>query len=417
MFIIVLLTLFVLGDAAWGWYVASKLREEGVKGTPLSKWGLVGTGLFFVLTLGCLGLVLVGRMRGEPHALPVPLLMAVFLWHMMILPLILVGGVVGSLIAGVVKLFRRKPAHPTATPPAAEPSSEGIDLSRRRLLAMTAAVAPPAVLGLTTGWAFPRLDDFRVRSIDLPIPGLPPDLNGLSIAHVSDTHLGDFTTVRTYNRILDAVNLLRADLIVHTGDIINVDSDDIPNAMEGLKKLDARRGIFACEGNHDLIQDPGRFWRAMRELPNVRFLRNDFAGLTINGVPIQIFGARWATRSQLANRSPDSKADSESEMGIESACSDLQSAVEKDAFPLLLAHHPHAFDYAPWAKVVLSGHTHGGQVMLTPNLGPGPMMYRYWSGIYRKPGSSLFVTNGAGNWFPLRTNAPAEVVKITLRTA
>jgi len=87
------------------------------------------------------------------------------------------------------------------------------------------------------------------------------------------------------------------------------------------------------------------------------------------------------------------------------------------AFPILLAHHPHAFDRAAAAglPLVLSGHTHGGQLMLTKNIGVGPLRFRYWSGIYEKPGSKLFVNNGVGNWFPLRINAPAEIVKLTLR--
>jgi predicted MPP superfamily phosphohydrolase len=90
---------------------------------------------------------------------------------------------------------------------------------------------------------------------------------------------------------------------------------------------------------------------------------------------------------------------------------------QKDAFPILLAHHPHAFDPAAAAglPLVLSGHTHGGQLMLTKNIGVGPMRFRYWSGIYEKPASRLFVNNGVGNWFPLRINAPPEIVRLTLR--
>lgn len=60
---------------------------------------------------------------------------------------------------------------------------------------------------------------------------------------------------------------------------------------------------------------------------------------------------------------------------------------------------------------------HGGQIMLNERLGFGPAMFRYWSGLYQKRGASLVVSNGAGNWFPLRINAPAEVVRLTLRRA
>src|SRR5690606_32559074 len=90
------------------------------------------------------------------------------------------------------------------------------------------------------------------------------------------------------------------------------------------------------------------------------------------------------------------------------------------AFSLLLAHHPHAFDAARAAGInlTLGGHTHGGQLMLPGDVGFGPLMYRYWSGLYRDAtGSAAFISNGAGNWFPLRTFAPAEIAVLTLRTS
>ena len=55
--------------------------------------------------------------------------------------------------------------------------------------------------------------------------------------------------------------------------------------------------------------------------------------------------------------------------------------------------------------------------MLTPQVGFGPMFYRYWSGLYLKGNSQLLVNNGVGNWFPLRVNAPAEIIEITLHAA
>ncbi len=90
---------------------------------------------------------------------------------------------------------------------------------------------------------------------------------------------------------------------------------------------------------------------------------------------------------------------------------------DPDAFTILLAHHPHAFDPAAAAGIplTLTGHTHGGQLMLTKDIGAGPAMFRYWSGLYRKGKRALVVSNGVGNWFPLRINAPAEIAHLTLR--
>jgi peptide-methionine (R)-S-oxide reductase len=95
----------------------------------------------------------------------------------------------------------------------------------------------------------------------------------------------------------------------------------------------------------------------------------------------------------------------------------LLSQRNPEAFPILLAHHPHDFDPAAAAglPLTLSGHTHGGQIMLTETIGVGPARFRYWTGPYAHGDARLFVSNGLGSWFPLRVNAPAEITHLTLR--
>jgi len=122
-------------------------------------------------------------------------------------------------------------------------------------------------------------------------------------------------------------------------------------------------------------------------------------------VPVQLLGLRWGPRRGDA--------------AIDASMHELLQQRQPDAFPILMAHHPHAFDPAAAAGIplTLSGHTHGGQLMLSKNLGCGPMMFRYWSGLYEKGDNKLIVANGVGNWFPLRINAPAEIAHITLHRA
>jgi predicted MPP superfamily phosphohydrolase len=93
--------------------------------------------------------------------------------------------------------------------------------------------------------------------------------------------------------------------------------------------------------------------------------------------------------------------------------------VREGVFTICLAHHPHAFDVARDRGIglTLAGHTHGGQLMLPGDIGFGPLMYRYWSGLYTEGGAAAVINNGTGNWFPLRTFAPAEVGVLTLRRA
>jgi uncharacterized protein len=197
----------------------------------------------------------------------------------------------------------------------------------------------------------------------------------------------------------DAVNSLKSDLVLLTGDLIDHSIDDLPEALDMIERLNPGYGLFNIEGNHDLFDGAEAFARghADRGIP---LLRDQIARLRVRGHPVEILGMSWSRHEERMRQQV-------------SALTELR---DPDAFPILLGHHPHAFDAAVHHGIplTLSGHTHGGQLMLTPDIGPGPMMFRYWSGLYRKNTSSLVVSNGAGNWFPLRTSAPAEILHLTL---
>jgi predicted MPP superfamily phosphohydrolase len=246
-----------------------------------------------------------------------------------------------------------------------------------------------------------QLRSFRINRVELPLAKLPKELDGLTIAQVSDVHVGRFTRASMLPQIVEATNALKADLVLMTGDLIDLTMSDLPTALQFVSKIDPRHGLYLCEGNHDLIEDPVGFETTVKQA-GYKLLVDESDVVSVKGHPVQLLGMMW-TRKEEA---------------IVGAMSRLVPQMHHDAFPILLAHHPHAFDTAAAVGVplTLSGHTHGGQIMLNERLGAGPAMFRYWSGLYRKPGSALFVSNGVGNWFPLRINAPAEIVHITLRS-
>jgi hypothetical protein len=165
------------------------------------------------------------------------------------------------------------------------------------------------------------------------------------------------------------------------------------------------------EGNHDLFIGREEFDSRVKA-SGIRLLVNETEQLSVRGHPLQLLGQRWGgpqvQRREGAGDSP-----------IAASFGELIALRDPEAFPILLAHHPHAFDAAAAAQLplTLAGHTHGGQLMLNEETGFGPMMFRYWSGQYTRGESHLIVSNGIGNWFPLRTQAPAELVHITLRRA
>jgi uncharacterized protein len=196
---------------------------------------------------------------------------------------------------------------------------------------------------------------------------------------------------------------LNADLVLFPGDLVNNALADLSDALDAVCDIQSHHGAYLCVGNHDLIEDGIEFIHRVRA--RVPLLVNESQVVPIRGQRVQLLGLTWNRDEAL----------------IASSVHQLARQIAPGAFPILLAHHPHAFDAAAIAGIPLtvSGHTHGGQLMLSDAVGFGPLLYRYWSGLYRKPahnGASLVVSNGVGNWFPLRIGAPAEIIHLTLRS-
>ncbi len=274
--------------------------------------------------------------------------------------------------------------------------------SRRQVLAGAFAALPPLALAGTVATSLSQNGQFRVKPVTLAPPGWPADLDGFRIAIVADVHTGFFSTTQMLRDIRDTTNNLRADLILLTGDLVNMSLADLSSGMEMVHGMDAPCGVFMCEGNHDLMQSPEMFVERVGAA-GIPLLRDTDVIIRKRGrTPFQLWGLRWSDHGQT---------------GLDDSIRAIAPFRQRDLFPILMAHHPHAWDPAAAAgfPLVLSGHTHGGQIMLTPNIGAGPLRFRYWTGIYQRPGSTLLISNGVGNWFPLRVNAPAEIVHLTLR--
>lgn len=280
-------------------------------------------------------------------------------------------------------------------------------LSRRDFIGACAAIVPPLCTFSITGIAMGQLDKFRVRRFTLSLPSLPKPLDGLTIAHVSDVHVGEWTHGPVLKKIVNCTNALRADLVVVTGDLINYELSDLSESIDLLKQMHGRYGLYMVEGNHDLIMNGAEFEQRVKR-SGLSLLMDESTVCKVRGFPVQFLGLRWLDCVSAPNDQVTSWQVRE-----------LVKQRQPDAFPIFLAHHPHAFDAAIENNLplTLTGHTHGGQLMLDKNLGIGPALFRYWSGFYQRGESQLIVSNGVGNMFPIRINAPAELVHITLKCA
>ena len=327
---------------------------------------------------------------------------AIFIWHFIGLGLLSLLGVALIpifLVQQMVRISRRR------RQPEERLSDPSNHYTRREFLSVATAITPPLLtLGLT-GIALSQLNQFRVRHLVVPIHDLPRDLDGITIAHVSDMHVGRFTSGRVLREMIRVVNEFRADLVLLTGDLINDALATLDEGIDLVRALDPRLGLYLIEGNHDLIENASEFERRVKA-SGIPFLLDESAIASVHGVPVQLLGLSW-TRRNGANH----------DEAISRSVRTLLQQRRPDVFPILLAHHPHAFDAAAEAgmPLTLSGHTHGGQLMLNEQLGFGPALFRYWSGVYTRGQSKLIVSNGVGNWFPVRANAPAELIHLTLR--
>ena len=317
---------------------------------------------------------------------------------MILLPLLLLLAIALLPILAMLALVRS--ARRLGNPVPADASGA---LNRRQFLGVALAAAPPLFnLSLAT-IAMRQLEQFRVRRFVLPIAGLPSDLHGLTITQISDLHVGRFTSGRVLRDVVRVVNELRADLVLLTGDLINDALIDLDRGLDLVRSMQARYGVYLIEGNHDLIENGPEFERRVKN-SGIPFLLDESIVIKIRGASLQLLGLSW-TRAR-ENR----------DAAIATAVNHLLNQRQPESFPILLAHHPHAFDAAAAASVplTLAGHTHGGQLMLNDQYGFGPALFRYWSGLYSKGTSKLVVSNGVGNWFPLRVRAPAELLHLTL---
>ena len=276
--------------------------------------------------------------------------------------------------------------------------------SRRRLLNTTGGAllaAPFAVAGY--GALIERLD-FRVRELDIPVPDLPHDLDGLRLLHLSDIHLSAFLSEKDLARVIDSANELRPHLALVTGDLITDAGDPLDLCLRQLTRLRADAGVFGCMGNHEnyaMIEDLTEREAARLGIP---FLRQRARPLRFGGAVMNVAGVDY----QRSNRTY------------------LQGAgrlVLPGAFNVLLSHNPDVFPVAvkQGFDLMLAGHTHGGQVnveILHQPINPARFFTPFVYGLYRREKAAAYVTRGIGTiGIPVRFGAPPEIALLRLRKA
>lgn len=282
-------------------------------------------------------------------------------------------------------------------------------LSRRQFLVRATYAYGAAGVGLSGYgiWSAERLPVVTRRT--LLFPDLPLPLNGLRIAHVSDVHAGIHMPQEKMQEIVAQTNALGADLIVQTGDMIDISQSFIPDYVRAFRDLRAPLGVVTVLGNHDRYTGQDAVIRGVRDAGQV-FVQNGVHIIERDGASIALVGIddprNW-------------RADDPQDEDIDAALRLTPPA--RDAFRILLAHRPGAFDGAAPRSIplTLAGHIHGGQFYV-PVVGwsPGRLITKYVMGHFQQGSSQLYVSRGIGVvGIPLRVFVPPEIAVLELRRA
>jgi predicted MPP superfamily phosphohydrolase len=280
------------------------------------------------------------------------------------------------------------------------------DPSRRRALNAAgnlALAAPFAVVGYGT---FIERTNFRVREIDMPIVNLPPGLEGLRILQLSDIHMGAFLNEKELAKVVDAGMEHRAHLAVITGDLISMSGDPLDACIRQLARIKTDAGTFGCMGNHERYALAEDYCEEAAARAGIRFLRKEAQILRFGGATLNLAGV-----------------DHQSHHGGREYLTGVGNLTQPNAFNLLLSHNPDVLPVAAgqgW-DLMLSGHTHGGQInveFLDQSITPARFLTPYIYGAYREQNTTAYVTRGIGSiGIPARIGAPPEITILRLRKA
>src|SRR5688500_358281 len=229
---------------------------------------------------------------------------------------------------------------------------------------------------------------------------LPRELDGFRVVHLSDVHHSPFTSRKQIERAVATASRLQPDIIALTGDYISHDREYAAPCAEILGRLRARHGVYAVLGNHDHWTDAALITDLFRA-EGITVLINEGMRFEKDGAAFWLAGV------------------DDYMVGLEDLSLALAGARD-DEMKLLLAHNPIILRRAAQASVdlVLSGHTHGGQVAIrSERSASGRPRRRMMKGLVRQANTQIYVNRGLGTVvLPIRYGCPPEISLLELRT-
>jgi uncharacterized protein len=288
------------------------------------------------------------------------------------------------------------------------PQYQEFDASRRVFLRRSMYTVTAVSFAGTAYGALVERAHPEITTAEFPIASLPPGLDGFTIALASDVHSSIFMTKPEMDEYVALLNRMNADVIVVTGDFVNSLTDEVYPFAEAFSALKAPHGVYGVMGNHDFFaSDPERVAREVNDC-GVKLLRNDRVTLLKGGAQMNLLGVDDTGNAERAAEKIR-----------------IARGTGMPGLPqILLCHRPYFLPQAAAENIdlVLSGHTHGGQIVLgsigKAYITPAALASPYISGKYRHGATAMYVSRGIGTvGIPVRINCPPELTRIVLRSA
>jgi hypothetical protein len=381
---------------------------------PTRHWLRRTNGVLFIVMN--LALVYVFIMRPRPSEMSQFFLYTAgypfFIWHgatLFIGVVLLIGYLLKSPFRIVAALLKRiKPVRTRVEALQAKPAYRTFDASRRTFIRRSMYGLTAASFGASAYGMFIEKKQYELTNARFRLKNLPPQLEGFTIALISDIHSSINMMKPEMMKYVDVVNSMQCDLVLVTGDFVNSQTEEVYPFAEAFSALHAPHGVFGVMGNHDFFAPDPELVAKEVDACGVKLLRNDKVVISKNGASFYLFGVDDA-------RGPEQAA-----KRIAAAAGYSPLNIPK----LLMIHRPYFLQQAADAKMdlIFSGHTHGGQVVLAQfgrvTIAPASLASRYIWGKYAIGDTQMYVNRGIGTvGLPIRLNCPPEITKVTLHRA
>lgn len=278
---------------------------------------------------------------------------------------------------------------------------------RRNFLKNTSIALAGLPFYAITKDAFETTFEFEIRKVRIPILNLPDKFNNFTIVQLSDIHSGSFSSLEPIEWTVETINKLNPDLVVATGDFVNFKANEYDYISSVLSQMKSKYGLYGCLGNHDHFMDQDETYSLINKIEHtgMQILSNESVCIERNGEYLNLAGV--------------------DNFGYGQTYGDFKQALSniKENVPtILLCHDPTNWDRTVrenfQVDLMLSGHTHGGQVGITflgRTISPTTFVYKQHAGLYSENNKHLYINRGLGtSGVSVRIGIPPEITVIKL---